>query len=145
MKLVKSRDPWFPSMFDDFFTGPFFSGYGIDYKKIGCEIPAVNIHESNKEFLFEMAAPGLKKEDFSIDLEHDIITISCNKEMESEKGEDKYTKREFNYFQFQRVFTLPESVDAGKIKANYEDGILKVHLPKKSVAVGKVKREITIS
>jgi len=145
MKLVKSRDPWFPSMFDDFFTEPFFSGYGFDYRKIGCEIPAVNIHESNKEFLFEMAAPGLKKEDFSIDLEHDNITISCNKEMDTEKVEDKYTKREFNYFQFQRVFTLPESVDAGKIKANYEDGILKVHLPKKSLAVEKIKREIKIS
>jgi HSP20 family protein len=132
-------------MFDDLFTEPFLPGLRIENRKIGCEIPPVNIHESDKEFLFEMAAPGLKKEDFTIDLEKDNITISCNKETETEKTEEKYTKREFDFFQFQRVFTLPESVDASKIKANYENGILKIHLPKKTVGVEKTKREIKIS
>ncbi len=145
MKLVKSRDPWFPSMFDDLFTEPFLAGLRIENRKIGCEIPPVNIHESDKEFLFEMAAPGLKKEDFTIDLEKDNITISCNKESETEKTEEKFTKREFNFLQFQRVFTLPESVDANKIKANYENGMLMVHLPKKAVGIEKAKREIKIS
>jgi HSP20 family protein len=145
MKLIKSRDPWFPSVFDDFFSGPFFSNLGNDLRKLGCEVPAVNIQETKSEFLFEMAAPGLSKEDFKIDLEHDNLTISCDKEVKSEKTEEMYTKREFNYYQFQRVFLIPELVDLAKIKADYENGILKVHLPKKEAAIDQPKREIKIS
>jgi HSP20 family protein len=99
MKLMKSSDPWFPNVFDEFFNSPFFSGITDDYKKLGCNIPAVNIHEAPDEFLFEMAAPGLKKEDFNINLENDNLIISCNREPES-KDENNYTKREFNFCQF---------------------------------------------
>jgi HSP20 family protein len=145
MKLIKSRDPWFPSVFDDFFNVPFFSNIGNDLRKLGCEVPAVNIQESKSEFLFEMAAPGLNKEDFKIDLIHNNLTISCDKEVKSEKSEEIYTKHEFNYYQFQRVFSIPELVDSAKIKANYENGILKVHLPKKEATIDQTKREIKIS
>jgi HSP20 family protein len=98
-------------------------------------IPSINITEEKNNYVVEMAAPGLKKEDFNINVEKDLITISCEKESEttSEDGKDRngnYTRREYNYSSFSRSFTLPDNADGQKIKAKYTDGILRLEIAK---------------
>ena len=94
-------------------------------------MPAVNIMETKDEFNVSLAVPGMKKEDFKIDLDGNMLTISCEKEEKKEQKEAKYTRKEYNYSSFSRSFTLPEGVNREKIDAHYEDGILKMTLPKK--------------
>ncbi len=107
-------------------------------------IPAVNIRESNDCFLVEVAAPGFVKENFDIDLDNNVLTISSIKNDEIEKVEGTYTKREFNYSEFKRSFTLPETADCEKIEAKYEKGILEVRILKKEEANIQPKRKIEI-
>jgi len=107
--------------------------------------PAANIIESNDSFRLEIAAPGLVKNDFKINLENNIITISA--EVEDEKREEgkNYSRKEFYYGSFSRSFTLPKIIDLEKIMADYESGILKIALPKKEEAKVELKKEIKIS
>ena len=107
------------------------------------DVPAVNIIEENDKFVLEMAAPGMNKKDFHINLEENVLTISSEKKEEKEETKDNYTRREFYYNTFTRSFTLPENVDIENIKADYKNGILTLTLPKKEEA--KVTREIKIS
>ncbi|HQU59034.1 MAG TPA: Hsp20/alpha crystallin family protein, partial [Saprospiraceae bacterium] len=109
-------------------------------------IPAVNIIESNDGFTVEMAAPGMNKKDFQIELENEILKISSQKEVKQEiKEDDRYTRREFSYQSFQRTFHLPKSVvDDSKIKAKYEDGVLRVMIPKREEAKKLPPRKIAI-
>ena len=106
--------------------------------------PAVNIKETEEGYGLEVAAPGFAKEDFKIDLDHDLLTISVEKENKTEEEKNGYTRREFNYASFKRSFTLPETVDREKIQASYTNGILNVGLPKKEQEQ-KLKRNISIS
>ena len=100
--------------------------------------PSVNIKESETDYLIEVAAPGLNKEDFNIVMEKDQLKISVEKEDAKEESEDgKYKRREFNYSNFKRRFTVPESVDVNRIKAKYENGVLKVMLSKKEEIIEK--------
>ena len=107
--------------------------------------PGANIIENDDNFSLELAAPGMKKDDFRISLENNILTISA--EMEDEKREEgkNYTRREFYYGSFTRSFTLPRTIELEKIKADYADGILKLTLPKKEDAKLGLKKEIKIS
>ncbi|MBT5528736.1 MAG: Hsp20/alpha crystallin family protein [Cytophagia bacterium] len=93
----------------------------------------------------EVAAPGLKKNDFNVKLDNDVITIETKTEEKEMKEEMNFTRREFNYSSFSRSFTLPDSIESSKIDAKYEDGVLKVMLPKKEEAKVKALREIKIS
>lgn len=106
--------------------------------------PAANIIENNDSFGLDIAAPGMKKDDFKINLENNILTIST--ELEDEKREEgkNYTRKEFYYGSFNRSFTLPKTVDLDKITAEYENGILKVVLPKKEEARVDIRKEIKI-
>ena len=106
--------------------------------------PAANIIEQEDGFYLEIAAPGLTKEDFKINLENNIMTISS--EIEDQKREEgkNYTRKEFYYGSFSRSFTLPKTIDLDKIKAEYEQGILKIALPKKDEARVEMKKEIRI-
>lgn len=106
--------------------------------------PAANILENPDSFELAIAAPGLKKEDFKINLENSIISISV--EMDDEKREQgrNYTRKEFYFGSFSRSFTLPKTIDLEKIKADYENGILKILLPKKEEARVEIKKEIQI-
>jgi HSP20 family protein len=106
-------------------------------------IPAVNIKEDNDKFVLEMAAPGMKKNDFHISVEKDVLTISSERKEEKEEKKDNYARREFYYNSFSRSFNLPESIDLENIKADYKNGILNIVLPKKEET--KVSREIKIS
>ena len=94
-------------------------------------LPAVNVKDIENAFQIEVAAPGLKKEDFKLSLHENRLTISAKQEEKTEEKSEKYSRQEFNYTSFQRTFTLPKNVDSEKIEASYTDGILHVGLPKK--------------
>ena len=106
--------------------------------------PAANIIDNEKDFTIELAVPGMAKDDFSLNLEDDILTISVERKEEEVKEDRNFTRREFRYDEFSRSFSLPDIVDQEKIKADYQNGVLSVMLPKSAEA--KVKgREIKIS
>lgn len=146
MTLVKWKRPVtepaisIPSLIDDFFGRDmeelFNMGNRILHRNT---VPAVNIKENNDKFSIEVAAPGMKKEDFSIEVENDTLVISSEKEskMEEKDKEGNYTRREFSYQSFKRTFTLPETADGEKISAGYTDGLLNISIPKKEAAKEK--------
>lgn len=125
---TRSIDPWingiFDSIFNDSSTLSSFSSQASSISK-----PLVNISEDENAFEIELAVPGFKKEDFKINLEKLVLTISLGKK--EDKEEKQYNKREFVYESFSRSFTLPENSDGEKISAEYVDGILKVFIAKK--------------
>jgi HSP20 family protein len=109
-------------------------------------LPSVNIKESNDDFEVEVAAPGFSKNDFRIELNHELLTISSGKEIENETKEDQqFTLREFSYQSFSRSFMLPNSVDSNKIGAKYENGILRISIPKKEEAKPQPPKQIMIN
>jgi HSP20 family protein len=109
-------------------------------------LPAVNIKENADAFMVEMAAPGMAKEDFKIELNNDLLTISSEKKNEKETKEgETYTRREYSYQSFSRSFTLPNTVDGEKISAKYENGVLSIEIPKKEEAKPKPAKQISIS
>ena len=122
------------------------NGMNRKYYYGGCNHnrPAANIIDNENDFTIQLAVPGMSKEDFRINLEHDILTISAELADAEEKGTVNYTRREFRYDVFSRSFSLPENINQEKIKADYKNGILSIMLPKMEEA--KVKgREIKIS
>ena len=137
----------FPTFFNDFVTKDLWN-WGMDNNSTtGTTIPAVNIREDNENFIVEMAAPGMKKEDFKVELNGNTLTINSEKNMEEESKEgERYMRKEFSYQSFSRVFTLSKDVvDAEKIQAKYENGLLQLLVPKKEEAKQKGPRLIQIS
>jgi len=123
-----------PSIFDDFFKpwNDFFrpnEGWGTMMT-----LPAVNITENKDNYCLSLAVPGLKKSDFKIDVEGNILTISSQKEENKEEKDEQFTRREYSYSSFSRSFTLPNEVNKEKIDAAYEEGVLKLTLAKKDEA-----------
>jgi HSP20 family protein len=114
---------------------------------IGVSIPAVNIMESDDDFSVLVAAPGKTKEDFNIELDNDVLTISSEaKEVKDNTSEDgKFTRKEFSYNSFKRAFSLPETINNQNISATYEQGVLTITLPKKEESKVQAKRMIEIS
>ena len=109
-------------------------------------LPSVNVKEEDDAFTVEMAAPGMKKEDFQIELKDNILTIKSELKEEKEDTKASYTRREFSYRSFHRAFNLNNQVvDDAKIKASYQDGILNIGIPKKEEAKPKAPKVITIS
>jgi HSP20 family protein len=108
-------------------------------------IPSVNVTETSNEFKIEVAAPGLEKKDFKIEIENGMLTISSEKEEEKKEEGKDWIRKEFSYNQFSRSFQLPENIVADKIDAKYENGLLKVALPKKEITVVNPKKEIKVS
>ncbi|WP_286756943.1 Hsp20/alpha crystallin family protein [Roseivirga sp. UBA838] len=117
------------SLLDDFFGTDLSDWRSQNYSSTNTTLPKVNIKEDENGFVVEMAAPGLKKGDFNIQLDQNLLTISSEKQEEQkeadgkEKDSTRYTRREFAYQAFTRSFTLPESAAGDKISASYEDGI----------------------
>ncbi len=122
-------NPFVNTVFDNLFNDNFISDRLVSH------VPAVNISESEKSFKVEMAAPGLDKSDFKINVDKNLITISAEKKEESVSEEKLYSKKEFNYSSFSRSFTLPETVDYSNIEAAYEGGILILTVGKKEDAI----------
>lgn len=136
-----------PSLFDDLFTRDFFDWGLSNNSNTGTTIPAVNVKETADTFEVEVAAPGMKKEDFKVELNNDMLTISSEKKDEREVKEgEKYNRKEFSYQSFQRSFQLSrEAVDADNIQAKYENGVLRLAIPKREEIKQKPSRLINIS
>jgi HSP20 family protein len=107
-------------------------------------MPAVNVHETDKSYELELAAPGLSKKDFKITAEEGILTVSSEKKEEKEQKEKDYTRKEFEYSSFSRSFTLPQNINEEDIKATYEDGILKLTIAKHLASQPKPKKAIEV-
>lgn len=147
MNLIKTNQAnRLPSVFDDIFKTDWLGGT-TNMNSIGTSIPAVNIQESDDNFTVQVAAPGKTRDDFKIELDNDVLTISSEEKKEKETNEKngRYTRREFSYSNFKRAFSLPESVQSDKISASYENGVLMINLPKKEEAKVQPKRMIEIS
>jgi HSP20 family protein len=108
-------------------------------------IPAVNIREDDKNYVLDLAVPGIDKKDLKIDINEDVLTISSEIKTESEENRDGYKRKEFSYSEFCRSFYIPENVNREKIEANYKDGVLSVSLPKQEEEKNKITRKIEIS
>ena len=136
MAIIRRESTGFPSLMEDFFN---------DFLTTRTQIstPAVNVRETDNEFHIEVAAPGMSKGDFNINVENNVLTISAEKE-EKKESEEKYSRREFSYASFQRSFTLPNYVEAEKIGASYKDGVLDINIPKKDETKTKPSRRIEI-
>lgn len=150
MTLARFTNNWFPSfpsLIDKFFEGDLMDWNTWNFAGTDSTLPAVNVVENDNEYRIEVAAPGLKKGDFSVNYESGRLTIKAEKKVENEEKEgEKITRKEFNYQSFQRSFSVPEnSVNAEKIIAKYEDGILRVSLPKREEVKPKPAKEIRIS
>lgn len=141
MSIVKRNNLVFPSLMNDFFRPDWFGG--VD--RYDSNIPAVNIKENERDFELELAVPGMKKDDFNVEVDKNVLTISAETKSNDEVSEDNYTRREFAFSSFKRAFTLPETINDGKIDASYKDGVLKLTLPKKEEALPKPKRLIEIA
>ena len=146
MNLAKRTENYFPSFFDRFFNNDLMDWSLSNYSSTNTSLPAVNVKENDNEFVIEVAAPGMKKEDFRVNFQNNVLTISSERKDEKQEKKDKYTRKEFSYQSFQRSFTVNDnSVDSEKISARYADGILLVTLPKREEVKPKPLKEIRIS
>ena len=136
-----------PSLLDDFFTTNLFDWGQSNSSNTGTSIPAVNIKENADLYEVEVAAPGMSKDDFKVELNNNVLTISSEKKHEhEEKDGEKYSRKEFSYQSFQRSFQLSkEAVDADNIQAKYENGVLRLSIPKREEVKQKPARLINIS
>jgi HSP20 family protein len=145
MAIVRFSDR-FPRLFDRFLEGDLFDWSNRNFSETNTTLPSVNIRENADAFDVEMAAPGFSKDEFKIELNNDVLTISSEKKAENEINEgENFSRREFSYQSFSRSFTLPNTVNSEKIEAKYENGILKVSIPKKEEARPKPSKVIKIS
>ena len=147
MTLIKRTQnvPAWPGFFNEFFDRDWLDWTNRNFSNTNTTLPAVNIKESADRFEVEMAAPGFEKGDFKIELNKDILTISSEKKVEKETKDDQaFTRREFSYQSFCRSFSLPDSTDRDNISARYDNGILKVEIPKMDHAKEKPVRAIEI-
>jgi HSP20 family protein len=145
--LVKTNNNFYsevPSIFDDFSVLRNLFQQGVS-KPVNTS-PSVNVKESDTAYELEIAAPGLSKEDFKINVEGQTLTISSEKEKQEEEKEKTYTRKEFSYVAFKRSFNLPEhTVEADKITAKYTDGVLQLYIPKVEVANNKLSKNIAVA
>ncbi len=132
-----SANPFFSDVFDSLINDSFLSD------KLIARVPAVNIAETENEFHIELAVPGLKKEDFKINIDKNVLSVAAEKKAENVEEGKKFSKREYSYNSFVRSFTLPDSADQSKIEADYTDGILKLSVAKREEAKFQ-SREIAV-
>jgi len=139
MRIVKyNNNNVFPSLINEFFNDDF----GMNFLNRSHSVPSVNSLENNDSFEIDLAVPGMKKEDFTIELNDKVLIISS--ETSNTIENDKMRLNEFNFSSFQRSFRVPDSVDQDNIKANYKNGILKIKLPKRKESISKPNRVINI-
>lgn len=144
--LVKNFAPvrrvnTFPTLFDTFFN---------DFDRVqkptfANTLPSVNVIENEDNYQIQLAAPGLSREAFKVNVHEDVLTISSEKKSDEEVKEENFTRREFSFASFTRSFNLPETVDSDTIAATYNDGILNLTLPKKEEAKPKEPKLIEVA
>ena len=141
LPVFKNRS--LPGLFDEFLNGNLLPNY-IE-EGAWKSTPAVNIYESEQKFEIEIAAPGLEKEDFKIDLKNDhLLVYSEKKDQKEEKEKGKVVRSEFRYSSFQRSFALPKDIDVTAINATHKNGVLIIELPKKVEQKDSLVRQIEI-
>ncbi len=146
MTLMKRNQNYYPTFFDNFFSRGLMDWDNLNFSETNTTLPAVNVKENTDKFEIEVAAPGMKKEDFKIKLENNTLTISSERKDEKEEKKENYSRKEFSYQSFQRSFTLPEGhIQSDKISAKYNDGILIIELPKREEVKPQPPKEIEIS
>lgn len=140
MLPMMNRNQWLPTVFNDFFN--------TDYMpKASCTAPAINVTESDKDYTVELAAPGLKKEDFKVDINDDGNLVIKMEQKQEQKEEDKsrhYLRREFSYSKYEQTLILPDDVEKEQITAKVDNGVLTIDLPKTAAAQKKPARQIEI-
>jgi HSP20 family protein len=141
MSITKRNEVLFPALMNEIFRPDWFGGT----QNTRSTVPAVNIKENEKDFELELFVPGRVKEDFKIEIDDSILTISSEMEERKELYEENFTRREFTLTSFKRAFTLPETIATDKIEATYENGVLSFNLPKKEEALPKPKRTIELA
>lgn len=126
--LAKRTDvPFVPTLFNDLFR----DWSTTNFSETNTTLPAVNIKETENEFIVDVAVPGMEKKDFKIDLDNDVLTISSEKTVNNEESKENYTRKEYSYRSFKRSFTLPQGiVNRENIEAVYKSGELKITIPK---------------
>lgn len=146
MSLIKTNNSGFPSVFNDFFDTDKFFQTDAWFKDFGKSLPAVNIKETEKNFLIELAVPGFKKEDIKVHVENEIINIHAESKHEKSDEKERYTRKEFSYSSFSRSFSLPKTANGEKVNAKYENGVLHVEIAKKEEAIKQNNRkEISVN
>jgi HSP20 family protein len=149
MKSLSKRDRYNPStnsMIEDFFNKDLFDWNDKNFSAFGTTLPSANVTETDKKFEIDLAAPGMKKDDFKIELKNSVLSISSEKEEKREEKDAKgnFTRKEFSYQSFFRSFSLPENADDNKIAASYKDGILHIDVSKKPGEAPKTSKTITV-
>lgn len=135
-----ARNSWLPTVFNDLFDADYMP-------KANATAPAINVKETDKSYIVELAAPGMKKEDFDVNINHEgnlIIKMDHKQEANEEDKKARYLRREFSYTKFEQTLILPEDVHKDKISARVNDGVLTVELPKIQKEEVKVARQITV-
>jgi len=141
LRRTNNEYPAFTNWFEDIFGN---TETGININK-NSTMPSVNIAEEDDAFKIEFAVPGMEKSDFDITLDNNILTVKSEKEEKNEESNKNFTRKEFSYSSFQRSFTLPDSANSEEINAEYENGILKIEIPKREEAKVKPQRKIEIA
>jgi HSP20 family protein len=140
MKLAhRTTNNWLPSLIDEMFTNDYAGGTAVKNAQ-----PAINIAESDDRFTLEMMIPGFKKEEVSIEVDKDVLTISSEVTEGTKENAEQFFRREFTKHSFKRAFNLPKTVNQNDIQGNYQDGILSIALPKKEEALPQPKRKIAL-
>jgi HSP20 family protein len=142
LPTLRVKSAW-PNLVEEFFNGDLFPRFFDAENRQS--LPAVNIFESKDDYRIEVAAPGLNKEDFKVNLDNNVLTVLSEKEENQESNDKKVMRREFSYYSFSRSFTLPQTINSDKIMASHKDGILTISIPKKEEAKEKHARDIKIS
>jgi HSP20 family protein len=151
MNLTTKKNGGLPSLVSDFFGASLFDRDFFDLdsdlfpSRLGINVPTANVMETNKEFKLELAAPGLERKDFNVEIENHVLKISAEKEEEKSEKNGGYSRREYSFNSFSRSFSLPENVKEGSIDAKYENGVLKVSIPKEKETSVKPAQKVTVS
>jgi len=142
-KTIATRPITIPSIFSDFFE-PWNDWISDSRLSRALTVPKANLTEDKDSYMLSVAAPGLHKKDFNIDVTGDLLTVSAEQEHEKEEKEEKYHRQEYNYSSFSRTFTLPAEVVKEKIEASYDGGVLKISIPKRTQATPKPESKIQV-
>jgi len=147
MSLIRRTEnyPAWSNFFNEFFNRDWNDWTSRNFSETNTTLPSVNIIEGEESYQVDVAAPGFEKKDFKIELSNGMLTISSEKKVEDEtKKGQQFTRREYSYQSFSRSFTLPQTIESEKISAKYENGILRVIIPKKEEAKTKPVKAIEI-
>jgi HSP20 family protein len=153
MSLLVKTTTGFPALFSDWLNPAMLPSDLMDLEsvvpfsalRLGINVPSANIKETPREYLVELAAPGLERKDFKVEVINHTLSISSEKNEERKEEQNGYSRKEFSYESFCRAFSLPENAKEGNIDAKYQNGILKISIPKKEVTVSKPLKQITVS